>query len=101
MFDQQTTTTTARGQGSDLGWVARWMGLAVTVMAIVTVAISCQERRAGAPHAAATASVDTTAPAGMEGGEGATTAPATAGLPDAKALGFSYPAAPPNPGRPA
>src|SRR5687768_13244592 len=90
-----------QAEQSDLRWVARWMGLLVTVMGIVTVAISCQERRANAPHASATASVDSTVPAGTEGGEGATTAPATAGLPDAKALGFSYPAAPPNPGRPA
>jgi hypothetical protein len=29
---------------SDLGWVARWVGLMAGVMAIAMVAVSCQDR---------------------------------------------------------
>src|SRR5687768_13096409 len=82
-------------QQSDLGWVARWVGLIVSAMVVALLAISCQERHgSGGAHSSA---------AGENGGMAASTMPADgeagaaaadANLPDAAALGFSYPAAP-------
>lgn len=86
--------------------LARWAGLFLTVLAAATVAVSCQQRQSNRAESAATAegppaeapspaTAATVDGAGAEGADGATAdAEEAAYLPDAAALGFSFPAAP-------
>ena len=38
---------------SDLGWVARWVGLVATLLVVAMIAISCQERKVAEAQVAA------------------------------------------------
>jgi hypothetical protein len=97
--------TETRQPSSDLGWVARWLALVIVCTGVVAFAISCQQggnksesQAASAAGAAPAANGEmaATMPTGEGGGEAATAAAAAASstLPDAKALGFSFPSAP-------